>query len=294
MSIDDSESAGKNRTKGWVRRTRRPLGIPTRGKTTSGRLRRADQLLALAYPFAIHNLPAPFIDLGFGASPVTALDSLRNLRSWNSRLNVIGVEIDAERVRAAQPFVCPGLEFRLGGFNLPLATDEEAGIIRALNVLRQYPEAEYSPSLAMLGSYLIEGGILIEGTSDAPGNLMAANLFVRDGAALQHDGLALMANLRVAFAPRDLQAILPKNYIHHLEPGSPLDQFFGAWTTTWQQAVQTQESDARLIFARAGASLREDFGYLVSSQPGLLRRGILLLRSVPGDIHQRITLAQRS
>jgi hypothetical protein len=277
-----------------VRRTRRPLGTPTRGKTASGRLRRADQLLALAYPFEVHNLSAPFVDLGFGASPVTCLDSLRNLRSWNPRLHVVGVEIDPERVQSALPFACPGLEFRLGGFNLPLAMDEEAGIIRALNVLRQYPEDSYTPSVAMAGSYLVQGGIMLEGTSDPPGNMMAVNLFVRDGADLVHDALALMANLRVAFAPRDLQAILPKNYIHHLDPGGPLDAFFGAWTTAWQRAIQTQEHNPQRTFARAGAWLREDFGYAISRRPGLLRRGILLLRSVPGDVHQRIALPNRA
>ncbi len=276
-----------------MRTTRRLLGAPTRGKTASGRLRRADQLLALVFPFEIHNLSAPFVDLGFGASPVTSLDSLRNLRSWNPRLHVIGVEIDPERVQSALPYACLGLEFRLGGFNLPLMTDEEAGIIRALNVLRQYPEDEYAPSLAMAGSYLIQGGILLEGTCDPPGNMMAVNLFVRDGAALVHYALALMANLRISFAPRELQAILPKNYIHHVDPGSPLDDFFGAWTTTWQRAVQTQERNPQLNFARAGTWLREDFGYAVSRRPGLLRRGIVLLRSVPGDVHQRLALAQR-
>jgi hypothetical protein len=200
-----------------VRRTRRPLGIPTRGKTAHGRLRRADQLLALVYPFAIQNLSAPFVDLGFGATPVTALDSLRNLSLLNRHLRVLGVEIDPERVRAAQPFACPGLEFRLGGFNLPLAAQEQAGVIRALNVLRQYPESDYVPSLAVLGSYLIHGGILLEGTSDPPGNMMAVT-YSRDG--LVHDGLAPDTNLRGEFAPRDLQAILPKNYIHHLEPAA--------------------------------------------------------------------------
>jgi hypothetical protein len=278
---------------GWLRRARRPLGILTRGKTTSGRLRRADQLLAVAYPFTLRNMRAPFIDLGYGETPVTALESLQQLRAINPSLRVIGVEIDADRVQAAQRYARPGLEFRLGGFNLPLAADEVAGVIRALNVLRQYPEADYAASLAVLGSYLAQSGILLEGTSDPPGNLMAVSVYLRGGVHLIHDGLALMANLRRPFAPRDLQAILPKNYIHHVEPGSPLDEFFGAWSAAWLRAIQTQERDPRWVFAQAGIWLREEHGYPVSLRPGLLRRGILLLRSVPGDVDSRILLTGR-
>jgi len=293
MSRDEDSSEASPSRPEWPRLIRRPLGIPTRGKTTSGRLRRADQLLAVVYPFALRNMHAPFVDLGFGETPITALDSLQQLRAINPKLQVIGVEIDADRVQAAQPYARPGLEFRLGGFNLPLAADEVAGVIRALNVLRQYPEADYAASLAVLGSYLAQSGILLEGTSDPPGNLIALNLFVRGGEHLIHDGLALMANLRQPFAPRELQAILPKNYIHHVDPGSPLDEFFGAWSAAWLRAIQTQERDPQWVFAQAGIWLREEHGYPVSLRPGLLRRGILLLRSVPGDVNRRILLTGR-
>ena len=278
--------------RGWLRRVRRPLGLPTRGKTASGRLRRADQFLSLAYPFTLRNLRAPIVDLGFGASPTTTLESLEVLRVLNPSVRLIGVEIDPDRVRAALPFAQEGLEFRLGGFNLPLGEGETAGVIRAMNVLRQYPEQEYGRSLGLLGSYLAPGGILLEGTSDPPGNMMALNLYVRGSGYLLHDGLALIANLRHPFSPRQFQAILPKNLIHHLEPGSPLDAFFGAWSVCWQRAMQTEVRDRRRLFAEAAGHLHEEHGYPLSPRPSFLRRGILLLHSVPGEALAPLVLAR--
>jgi hypothetical protein len=195
-------------------------------------------------------------------------------------------------VREALPYAQPGLEFRLGGFNLPLGADKSAGVIRAMNVLRQYPEQEYARSLALLGSYLGPAGILLEGTSDPPGNMMALTLYLRGGGFLLHGGLALIANLRRPFSPRQLQAILPKNYIHHLEPSSPLDAFFGAWSACWQRAIQTQVHDPRRLFAEAARWLHEEHGYHLSARPGFLRRGILLLHSVPGEAQAPLGLAR--
>lgn len=83
MSTDDDLPSRVSAARGWLRRARRPLGIPTRGKTTSGRLRRADLFLSLAYPFTLRNLRAPMVDLGYGASPVTTLESLECLRVLN-------------------------------------------------------------------------------------------------------------------------------------------------------------------------------------------------------------------
>jgi hypothetical protein len=293
MSTDDEQSSRVSAIRGWLRRAGRPVGITTRGKTKSGRLRRADQFLSLAYPFTLRNLRAPMVDLGFGASPVTTLESLEYLRRHNPALRLIGVEIDPDRVRAALPYARPGLEFRLGGFNLPLEAGEMAGVIRAMNVLRQYSEEEYLASMAILGSCLAPTGILLEGTSDPPGNMLALNLYLRGKNHLLLDGLALMTNLRRPFLPRQLQAILPKNLIHHLAPGSPLDVFFGSWSTCWQRAVQTQMRDPRTLFAEAARWLFEQYGYRLSLRPGFLRRGILLLHSIPGEPRAPLALARR-
>src|SRR6267143_3903151 len=113
----------------------RPLGQPTRGKTGPNRLRKTDTFLAVAYPEFVRQMRGLYVDLGYGFYPVTSLETLQRLRRLNPKLQVLGVEIDPQRVADAQPFAESGLSFRLGGFNLPLLPGEGASVIRAFNVL---------------------------------------------------------------------------------------------------------------------------------------------------------------
>jgi hypothetical protein len=263
-------------------RSTKPLGLPTRGKTAPNRLRPTDSFLALCYPDYLRTLPGAYIDLGYGQSPATTVETAFRLRRMNPGLKIIGVEIDPERVAAAQPWSGPGMDFRLGGFNLPLGEGERAAVIRAMNVLRQYPEDDYSGSIAALARFLTEGGLMLEGTSDPPGRLMAFNAYRREGENLACDGLIFFARLRHPFEPRSLQAVLPKNHIHHAQPGSALDRFFADWESSWQRARGPSSDDPRLRFALAARLLVSDCGYPVDLRSTLLRRGFLRLKSVPG------------
>jgi hypothetical protein len=265
-----------------VHSSKKPLGSPTRGKTAPNRLRPTDSYLALCYPDYLRSLPGLYVDLGFGQSPSTTVETAFRLRRLNPDLKIVGVEIDPERVAAAKPWTGPGMDFRLGGFNLPLRDGESAAVIRAMNVLRQYPEEEYAGSVAVLCQYLCEGGLLLEGTSDPPGRLMAFNLFRREGGNLAFDGLVFFVRLRHPFEPRLLQAVLPKNRIHHAPPGSALDRFFGDWEKCWQRARGRSADDPRLRFSLAARFLLSDYGCPVDPRSTLLRRGFLRLKSIPG------------
>jgi hypothetical protein len=262
-------------------RLKKPLGLPTRGKTAHNRLRRTDTFLALCYPDLIRHLPGLYVDLGFGEEPATTVETAFRLRRLNPELCILGVEIDRARVAAAQPFSGPGLEFRLGGFNLPLREGECASVIRAMNVLRQYPESEYSASIGLLSQYLPQGGLLLEGTSDPAGALMAFNLFLRAGGNLVHEGLVFSVRLRHPFEPRDLQAVLPKNLIHHVETGSPMDRFFEDWSLTWRRARKSSPADPRLRLEHSARHLAVDFGYPIDLRPAILRRGFVRMRTIP-------------
>jgi hypothetical protein len=262
-------------------RTKKPLGLPTRGKTAPNRLRRTDVFLALCYPDWIRHLPGLYIDLGFGEEPATTVETAFRLRRLNPALGILGVEIDPARVAAALPFSGPELEFRLGGFNLPLQDGEGAAVIRAMNVLRQYPESEYPASIRLLGQYLPQNGLLLEGTSDPPGRLMAFNLYRRSGAGLSYDGLVFSVRLRHPFQPRDLQAVLPKNLIHHVEQGSPMDRFFADWDLAWQRARRSFASDPRLRLEQSIRYLAGACGYPIDLRAAVLRRGFIRLRAIP-------------
>lgn len=288
-SVDRSTSTGRSpiglaADRRFTPHSKKPLGLPTRGKTAPNRLRPTDTYLALCYPDFIRSLPGIYVDLGFGQSPSTTVETAGRLRHLNPGLRLVGVEIDPERVASAQPRSGPGLDFRLGGFNLPLGEAEPVAVIRAMNVLRQYPESEYAASIAVLARSLTEDGLLLEGTSDPPGRLMAFNLYRREGEILTLDGLIFFARLRHPFEPRSLQAVLPKNYIHHARPGSGLDALFGDWEKCWQRARGRGGEDRRLQFSLAARLLLSDCGYSIDTRSTLLRRGFLRLQSVPSVV----------
>ena len=287
----------------------RPQGQPTRGKTAPNRLRRVDTFLAGYDPSLFRRADGPFsralfVDLGFGAEPVTTLESAARLRRLNPVLPVLGVEIDAERVAAAQPYAAPDTSFRLGGFNLPLEQGETVRCIRAFNVLRQYDEDAVAGAYALLGNCLLPGGLLVEGTSEPHGGLWVANVLRKraaerrdgkegkeggegkkgkegtegTGGGLVHEALVFSTNFRNGFEPGDFQPVLPKNLIHRVVPGEPVYDFFAAWKRTAQETSHAQVWGTRQWFRAAAERLAQQ-GYDVATRPRFLSGGFLILRT---------------
>lgn len=278
---------------------RRPLGQPTRGKTARNRLRRVDTFLALYDPGLFCREGGAYagslvVDLGYGFEPVTTLETAARLRRINPELRVLGVEIDPDRVAAAQPYADELTCFRLGGFNLPLrlrgdGTAERARVIRAFNVLRQYPESEVAAAWEMMGRSLLPGGLLIEGTAEPFGRVWVANLLRRGphsgltageaDAGLRHEGLVFSTNFRLGFDPAAFQAVLPKNLIHRVIPGEPIHTFFAAWKRAAQETSATQVWGMRQWFVAAAQRLAA-LGYAVALRRKLLDSGYLLVRDL--------------
>jgi hypothetical protein len=268
----------------------KPEGQATRGKTAGNRLRRVDNFLLAYDPGLLRRADglfakALYVDLGFGADPVTTLESAERLRRLNPGLPVLGVEIDPARVAQAQPFADAHTFFRLGGFNLPLQTwpngrPERVRLIRAFNVLRQYDEAEVAPTYARLAEFVLPGGLLIEGTSTPFGRLWVANLLRRTTAppsphAWQAEALVFSLNFRADFEPGAFQAVLPKNYIHRVVPGQPIYDFFQAWK---QAALETRPLKVwgrRQWFAAAAKNLATR-GYAINLRRKWLAKGYLI------------------
>jgi hypothetical protein len=274
-------------------RSGHPMGQPTRGKTTPNRLRRVDNFMLLYDPGLITRrdgdfADALFVDLGYGAEPWTTLESARRLRRLNPALRVLGVEIDPDRVAAAQPFADDLTQFRLGGFDLPLDADpdgrrERARLIRAFNVLRQYDEMTVAEAYSVLGHYLLPGGLLIEGTSDPFGRVWVANLLRRPAnnrpaTPLVVEGLLFSTNFRWGFKPGIFQTVLPKNYIHRVVPGEPIYDFFIDWQRAYQMALPIRPLGLRQLFAESARQLAGR-GYAIDTRRRLLSKGYLLWRS---------------
>lgn len=270
---------------------RKPEGQPTRGKTASNRLRRVDNFVLIYDSALLRRKDGPyarafFVDLGYGAQPLTTLESASRFRHVNPTLPVLGVEIDAERVAAGLPYADEQTFFRLGGFNLPLRTwpDGEAEtvrLIRAFNVLRQYDESDVTPAYARLAHYVLPGGLLIEGTSDPFGRIWVANVLrkkdAEHGTGWSKEALVFSLNFKIGFDPAEFQAVLPKNYIHRMVPTEPIYDFLQTWRQAALETRAMQVWGTRQWFV-SSAQLLAKRGYRINTHRKWLSRGWLIWR----------------
>jgi hypothetical protein len=210
----------------------KPLGEITRGTTNPNRLRRVDRWLAWRCRDALTASASPVVvDLGFGATPITAVELRQRLAKVNPRVRVVGLEIDRARVAAAQPYADPpGLTFAYGGFEL---AGERPSIVRAMNVLRQYDESAVADAWAAMSTPLRPGGWLVEGTCDELGRICTW-VALREGSPVS---LTLAAKLSTLDTPLTFAERLPKSLIHHNVPGSPVFELLHALDRAWWRAA---------------------------------------------------------
>lgn len=259
----------------------KPFGQPTRGFTAPNRLRLVDTFVLVALREHLRHMPGLFVDLGYGAVPFTTAEAFGRFRAVNPALRVLGVEIDPARVAAGAPFARDGLAFRRGGFNLPLQAGESVSLVRAFNVLRQYEEREVEAALDTLARSMLPGAWLIEGTSDPPGRHVCFWAWQRGteqplpGRAakaplLERRWLVFGARAHADLRPRELQPFLPKELIHHAEPGGTVDAFFAQWERAW---LASSALAARLQWVAAARQL-------ATAVPGVDARAVLTERGL--------------
>ncbi|MBM6401513.1 class I SAM-dependent methyltransferase [Phycicoccus sonneratiae] len=252
----------------------RPVGVVTRGTTNPNRLRRCDRWLAGPEARRLRRHPGPpvVVDLGYGASPVTAVELHERLRRVRADVEVVGVEIDPERVAAARPLERPGLRFVRGGFEVPLPGGVRPVVVRAFNVLRQYDESEVAAAWATTVDRLAPDGLLVDGTCDELGRLAA-------WVAVGHGGpesLTLSWRLRGLERPGVVAERLPKALIHRNVPGEPVHALLGALDATWERQAPLASYGVRQRFIGTVAALREA-GWPVLGGPSRWRLGELTL-----------------
>jgi len=260
--------------------SKKPVGQPTRGKTVSNRLRRVDNFILLYEPSLLtrtdglfqHSL---FVDLGYGFDARTTLESATRFRRVNPNLPILGVEIDKERVDAALPYADEMTHFRLGGFNLPLQPGESVRLIRAFNVLRQYEEKDFAPAYERLADCVLPGGLMIEGTSNPFGSIWVANLVRKEKSGWKFEALVFSTNFRMGFDITDFQAVLPKNYIHHVTEGEPIHNFFEAWKRSAAETSSAKVFGPRQWFIAAAESFVSK-GYKIDLHKKWLAKGWLI------------------
>ena len=255
----------------------KPLARVTRGKTRPGRLAALDLYLAERERSLLQRREGAFeralaVDLGFGDNPSTTLEWARRLRPWGIRL--VGVESSERRVRAARPHASAAVSFRHGDFSLPLLPGETVRLVRAMNVLRQYPAAQVAPVHRLLGQALLPRGLLIEGSSDKRGTTLVAHLLRRRERGLRREGMLFCSDLGRGFAPILFRDVLPRDLRRSVVPGGALGEFFWHWTWAWQQARRLAALSPRQAFIASVFGLAARLPG-VATDPWLLNHGML-------------------
>jgi SAM-dependent methyltransferase len=218
-----------------------PIGAVTRGTTGTNRLRRIDRYIG-ALPVLRRTDDPLVVDLGYGASGVTAFELQARLTAVRQDVEVIGFEISPERVARATaqlkevrdgraPFSPDArVSFALGGFEVPLPAGRRAAVIRAFNVLRQYDESAVPDAWARMVARLQPGGLLVEGTCNEVGR-------VASWATVGHDGpetFTVSLRLTGLEHPSIVAERLPKALIHRNVPGENVHRFLADLDRFWQ------------------------------------------------------------
>ena len=209
------------------------MGITTRGTTAANRLRRVDRWLTGSprVRAALQSQADPIaVDLGYGRLPITTLEFAVRIRAVRPDTRVIGLEIDPERVEAARATAAAFVEFDVGGFELAGLSPV---LVRAFNVLRQYPEEAVTAAWHDMQSRLAPGGLIVEGTCDEVGRHCSWVLLDRAGPI----SLTLACDPRHLDQPSDLAERLPKALIHHNVPGQPIHALLTAADRAWATAA---------------------------------------------------------
>lgn len=192
------------------------------------------------------------VDLGYGASGVTARELADRLRQVRADVAVVGLEISAERVAAAEPLTRPGLRFALGGFEIPLPG--RVRIIRAFNVLRQYDESQVAAAWALMQSRLDDDGLIVDGTCDELGRLAAWVAISASGP----ESLTVSLRLRDLQDPATVAERLPKALIHRNVPGEAVHAYLSALGGAWARSVGYSAYGARQRFRRTALTLQQE------------------------------------
>lgn len=249
----------------------KPVGTITRGTTNPNRLRRVDRFCAGPLADVLRAAgPSPVVvDLGYGASPVTAVEWHARLLRVRPDVRLVGLEIDPERVAAAAPWASTTRVFARGGFEVPLPDGwGDPVLIRAFNVLRQYAEEEVPAAWARLTGRLAPGGVLVEGTCDEIGR--RASWVTLDAAGPRL--FTVSVRLASIERPSDVAERLPKALIHRNVPGERVHAWLAALDRAWELSAPLAPHGVRQRWLATVERVRAD-GWPVLHGPARWRLG---------------------
>lgn len=212
------------------------------------------------------------VDLGFGANPTTSIELLDRVKRVNPNAQLLGVEIDPERVAKAKIFETEDLKFGLGGFEIPPTENFQQPItlIRAMNVLRQYDQSEVAASWSLMQKRLGPGGLIVEGTCDEIGRLSSWITLDKNGP----QSLTLSYRLLGLSQPAKIAERLPKVLIHRNTIGNAIHDFLEQLDKNWQTNSALSVFSPAQRFAASCEGLIES-GWPIAREPKRWRLGEL-------------------
>jgi hypothetical protein len=210
---------------------------------------------------------------------VTTVELLARLRAVRPDVEVIGLEIDPDRVAAAAGFARPGLSFARGGFELSVPDGRRPVLVRAANVLRQYDESDVAPAWAAMAARLAPDGLIVDATCDEVGR-RATWLAVTDSPAAQPVSLTVSMRLAGIERPSDVAERLPKALIHRNVPGEPVHDWLQALDEAWDRSAAHASYGVRQRFVAAVHVVRAA-GWPVVGSAGRWRLGEVTVRWPP-------------
>ena len=166
------------------------------------------------------------VDVGYGASHTTTVEWAGWLRQIRPDIEVVGLEINPERVLPPRD----GVRFELGGFEL---AGYRPHLVRAFNVLRQYDVDQVPDVWRTVCAGLAPGGLFVEGTCDELGRRCAWLLLDASGPRT----LTLSWDPFHTARPSDVAERLPKVLIHRNVPGEPIHQFLADADAAWELSL---------------------------------------------------------
>jgi hypothetical protein len=223
----------------------------TRGTTNPNRLRRVDGWICAVLGPRLPDAPL-VVDLGYGSRPVTTVELRSRLARVRPAVRVVGLEIDRVRVADAAPYRHPpDLDFTLGGFEL---AGLRPTLVRAMNVLRQYPESDVPLAWSTMSAATAPDGFVVDGTCDELGRLASWILLDSSGPR----SLTLSVRLSTLGSPAEVAPRLPKALIHHNVPGRWVHGYLSALDEAWRAAAPLSAFGARQRWIRTVAATKAD------------------------------------
>ncbi|MDP3152663.1 MAG: hypothetical protein Q8N23_08340 [Archangium sp.] len=159
-------------------------------------------------------------------------------------------------------------------------------VVRAMNVLRGYREEEVDEIHAALGAGLVEGGLLLEGSSDTEGRVTVVWVMRRRAGALVREALLFHTDFTRGFSPWLFRDWLPRDLRRRAQPGTAIHSLLAAWSS--QVPGDVSNPRARFVASVGGVvvatawEIDHGFARAVSPLPDPLPLGDLGEREAVG------------